>query len=105
MECNNTYCYWRMCDTCCHEDENVHGNENLQKPNQLDCPSALRSDFEEMLWGLYDWLYDLFEKAGIEDKEKLKQMNFRKLLDTYNCINRIWELDEELHTLKRMVDC
>lgn len=47
MKCNNKFCYWSSFEQCCHEDEEVHGNPSLQSINQLDCPSALRSDFEE----------------------------------------------------------
>ncbi|MCF8017816.1 MAG: hypothetical protein K9L62_00325 [Vallitaleaceae bacterium] len=46
MDCNNKYCYWQAFDQCCHESEEGHKNAT---PDQLDCPSSLRKDFEEGL--------------------------------------------------------
>ena len=46
MECNNNHCYWNAFGQCCHESEEGHEKAT---PDQLDCPSSLRKDFEECL--------------------------------------------------------
>lgn len=80
MDCNNKYCYWRMFEQCCHEDEEVHGNPSLQLPNQLDCPSTLRSDFEVSLLLLYNDLHPLV------DKIILKRANFGKMVKLHKIL-------------------
>jgi hypothetical protein len=65
MECNNTYCLWQAFNQCCPESEELL---KYAKPNQLDCPSSLRVDFEEQLYNLVDEIIEL-----------LKQRNFREL--------------------------
>ena len=92
MECNNKYCYWCTFEQCCHEDEKVHGDDFRQKPNQLDCPSALRSDFEEMFYDLYDWNLEFFMNVLTVSKDEaefvLGKKNFADLLKLYNILPR-----------------
>ncbi len=51
MECTNKYCLFNYFEQCCHESE-----EGYKKaiPNELDCPSSLRMDFEQQLYNLAD---------------------------------------------------
>lgn len=79
MDCNNTYCYWCTFEQCCHEDEIIYGSKELQKPNELGCPSSLRSDFEEMTWVLYDWCKNAFIKANENTDRKIKDGMFSGL--------------------------
>lgn len=57
MECNNEYCTWCSFGQCCHESEEGYTNAT---PNQLDCPSALRNDFEQEIYACY---FRICEKA------------------------------------------
>jgi len=67
MNCNNKHCYWNFNNQCIHECE--EGYENAT-PNQLDCPSSLRKDFESILFDTHD-----------ECLKLLKQRNFKELLE------------------------
>lgn len=93
MKCNNTYCNWCVFDTCCHEDDKVHKNSELQKPNQLDCPSALRSDFETMVKDLYYWNLGRLATIGFISSKKivsvLNDMKFKELLDLHSILSKI----------------
>ena len=73
MNCNNKHCIWSMFDTCCHEDFDGHEKAT---PNQLDCPSALRSDFEEEFFNCYERVVT-----------KIPSMNFKQLRKLEKVIN------------------
>lgn len=84
MDCNNKYCYWHYKNQCCHEDEESYDNAT---PNELDCPSSLRSDFEIMMRVLINECYELLGKR-----------RFRELVDIHNFIinqrrSIIWKKD------------
>jgi hypothetical protein len=66
MECNNKHCLWNYYDQCCHESE-----EGFEKatPNELDCPSSLRKDFEEQL-----------NILAIECRELIFKRNMKELI-------------------------
>ena len=74
MDCNNKYCLWCAFDQCCHESEEGYINAT---PNQLDCPSALRADFDDMFW-----------KLSKECQIMLYHRNFQQLLDIYNFMKK-----------------
>jgi hypothetical protein len=66
MDCNNKYCTWNAFGQCCPEDENSFDNAI---PNQLDCPSSLRADFQEQLFNLV-----------FECERLLRQRNMKELI-------------------------
>jgi hypothetical protein len=69
VECNNTYCLWQAFDQCCHESEEGHKNAT---PNQLDCPSSLRKDFEEQLHILANECAELLNKRNMRELIQIK---------------------------------
>lgn len=72
MKCNNQYCYWNAFESCVVESEEKY---NAATPNELDCPSSLRKDFEESMWFLRDEI----------DKMTYKR-NFRELCEIYKFV-------------------
>jgi hypothetical protein len=60
-----------MFDSCCHESEEGHENGT---PNQLDCPSSLRSDFEEQMNIRYMSLKN--QIRGLRFNEMMKVIKF-----------------------------
>jgi hypothetical protein len=66
MECNNKHCLWNAFDQCCPEDAESFSNA---MPNQLDCPSSLRKDFEEQL-----------NILAIECRELMFERNMKELI-------------------------
>jgi hypothetical protein len=70
MGCNNKYCYWNYRDQCCHESEEGFKNAT---PNQLDCPSSLRKDFEQQLYALVDECADLLNKRNMRELIEIKR--------------------------------
>jgi hypothetical protein len=66
MECNNKHCLWNAFDQCCHEIE-----ESFEQatPNELDCPSSLRKDFDEQL-----------NLLAIECQELILKRNMKELI-------------------------
>jgi len=67
MDCNNKYCYWNFNNQCIHECEEGYKSATQ---NQLDCPSSLRKDFENMLFELHD-----------ECEKLMRKRNFKELMD------------------------
>lgn len=70
MECNNIYCMWQSFDQCCHESEEGFINAT---PNQLDCPSSLRKDFEKQLYNLVDEITELLNKRNMKELNQIKK--------------------------------
>lgn len=64
MNCNNKFCYWNYDCMCCHESED--GYENAT-PNELDCPSSLRGDFESEFWAIFDMCHLIMKKLNTLD--------------------------------------
>ena len=82
MKCNNIHCYLNYSGNCCHESEEAY---NQAEPNELDCPSSLRRDFENQFWLLLDEIY-----------EQLRHRNFRELIE----IKKYIESQREKENLK-----
>lgn len=70
MKCNNTYCYWNFKGQCCPEDEESYNKAN---PNQLDCKSSLRKDFEEQLYALKNECDLLLYKRSMKELIEIKK--------------------------------
>ncbi|AUZ30172.1 hypothetical protein [Bacillus licheniformis] len=70
MECYNRFCLWNVFGSCCHESE-----EGMKKatPNQLDCPSSLRADFEEQLNNLLNECIDLLMHRNMKELIEVKK--------------------------------
>ena len=70
MDCYNRFCLWNAFGSCCHESE-----EEMQKatPNQLDCPSSLRVDFEKQLINLINECIDLLERRNMKELMEVKK--------------------------------
>lgn len=64
MKCTNTYCYWHYDGICCPDDEERY---NKATPNELDCPSSLRKDFEESLYQLVDEISELLNRRSLKE--------------------------------------
>lgn len=69
IKCNNSYCYWNAFGSCCHESEEGHNNAT---PNELDCPSSLRKDFEDQLYALRDECAELLNKRNMRELMQIK---------------------------------
>ncbi|QQO40668.1 hypothetical protein 000TH008_240 [Bacillus phage 000TH008] len=71
MECNNQHCYWNVYGSCCHEG----GEEAIKKatPNELDCPSSLRGDFEKQFWFLFEECVDLLHHRSFMELAEIKK--------------------------------
>lgn len=67
MKCNNNHCYWNYSNNCRTDSEEAHEQAT---PNELDCPSSLRRDFENQFWVLLDEIY-----------VQLRHRNFRELIE------------------------
>lgn len=70
MECNNTYCTWNAFGQCCPEDEEQFDNA---VPNALDCPSSLRTDFQEQLMTLVDECNVLLNSRNMKELIQIKK--------------------------------
>lgn len=86
MECNNTYCLWCEFEQCCHESEEGYLNAT---PNQLDCPSSLRKDFQEQLYILVN-----------ECTELLRRRNMRELIEIRKFIKNQRDERRQASTIK-----
>ena len=69
MECNNKHCLWSTFGQCCHEDETKYSSA---KPNELDCPSSLRVDFEDQLFTLADECKSLMNYRTMKELIEVK---------------------------------
>lgn len=78
MECNNKYCMWQAFDQCCPESEDLFNNAI---PNQLDCPSSLRKDFEQQLYNLVNEISELLNKRNFRELNDIRKfiLNQRKV--------------------------
>lgn len=69
--CNNKYCYWNYNEQCTHES--VEGHKNAT-PNELDCPSSLRADFESQMHMCHDRVVELSHKFCFEELRHIERM-------------------------------
>jgi hypothetical protein len=70
MECNNKYCYFNAFEQCCHESEKAFEQAT---PNQLDCPSSLRADFQTQLLTLADECAELLYFRNMNELIQIKK--------------------------------
>ncbi|MBD1379103.1 hypothetical protein [Metabacillus arenae] len=70
MECSNYHCLWNAFSQCCHESEEGYDRAT---PNELDCPSSLRKDFQEQLFLLASECGDLLDKRNMKELIKIKK--------------------------------
>lgn len=70
MRCNNKSCLWNVFDHCCPESEELM---DKAKPNQLDCPSSLRNDFEKQLFLLADECKSLLNYRNMKELMEIKK--------------------------------
>jgi hypothetical protein len=70
MECNNKFCIWNGFEQCCPEDEESFNNAT---PNQLDCPSSLRVDFQEQLFTLANECAELLNHRNMKELIQIKK--------------------------------
>lgn len=70
MNCTNNLCYWNYEGQCCTESEESF---NDATPNELDCPSSLRKDFEEQLWFLVEECEALLLKRNMKELREIKK--------------------------------
>jgi hypothetical protein len=70
MECNNNHCMWNFRGQCCPESEEQYNNA---KPNQLDCPSSLREDFQSQLYSLVDECFELLKHRNMKELIEVKK--------------------------------
>lgn len=68
MDCSNQYCYWNYDGSCCTESE-----ESFEKatPNELDCPSSMRNDFEKYFWYLKEEIESLLNKRNFKELHEI----------------------------------
>lgn len=64
MNCNNNHCLWNAFEQCCPESEELY---NVATPNQLDCPSALRSDHQEAMYQIVDEVNEMMMKRNLKE--------------------------------------
>ncbi|MMZ65414.1 hypothetical protein D1872_278190 [compost metagenome] len=65
MNCNNKHCLWNAFGgQCCPESEELY---NAATPNQLDCPSALRSDHQEAMYQIVDEVNEMMMKRNLKE--------------------------------------
>jgi hypothetical protein len=95
MKCNNKFCIWCSFEQCCHESEEGHKNAT---PNQLDCPSSIRVDFEEQLYNLIDEIIDLLKHRNMKELNKIKKFIINQRLTDAVAIslNRTEKLEQLL---------
>ncbi|MGG2091327.1 hypothetical protein AB1283_00995 [Bacillus sp. S13(2024)] len=70
MECNNQYCMWNFYDQCCPEDVEAF---NKATPNELDCPSSLRRDFQKQLILLVAECESLLHRRNMKELVEIKK--------------------------------
>jgi hypothetical protein len=64
MSCNNTYCLWNAYAMCCHESKEGY---DTASPNELDCPSSLRKDFQESMYQMWDEIDEMMNKRKFSE--------------------------------------
>lgn len=70
MKCNNKYCLWNAYDQCCPDGEEALNNAT---PNQLDCPSSLRKDFQSQLYALVEECEGLLQKRNMRELIEIRK--------------------------------
>lgn len=70
MKCDNKYCLWNAFNQCCPETEELI---KYATPNKLDCPSSLRSDFQEQLHNLADECNKLLDRRNMRELIEIKR--------------------------------
>jgi hypothetical protein len=70
MNCANDLCYWNYEGTCCTDSEEAF---HCATPDQLDCPSSLRKDFEEQLNAIHDACVALLYKRNMRELTEIKK--------------------------------
>jgi hypothetical protein len=63
-------CYWNCDGQCCPEDEESFNNA---KPNNEECTTFLRKDFDDYFWDTYDYILGSIQKMNLEQLEKVKE--------------------------------
>lgn len=71
MDCTNNHCLWNAFSQCCHESEEGF---NLATPNELDCPSSLRKDFEEQLNIILCECVELLKRRSMKELIEIKNI-------------------------------
>lgn len=71
-KCNNKHCYWNYNDSCVHEDEESYKNAT---PNELDCPSSLRVDFEKS-----------FKEMVMDCRSMLNRRTFKEIREVHKLL-------------------
>ncbi|WP_091014442.1 hypothetical protein [Paenibacillus amylolyticus] len=72
MNCSNTHCLWNAFDQCCPESEELY---IAAIPDTLDCPSAIRSDYQEAMISIIE-----------EVDELMYRRNFKELIDIHKFV-------------------
>jgi hypothetical protein len=70
MDCTNKHCLWNAFDQCCHESEEGY---EIATPNELDCPSSLRKDFEEQLDNIFKECASLLRYRNMKELIQIKK--------------------------------
>ena len=70
MRCNNQHCYWNAFGSCCHEEEEAFEKAT---PNELDCPSSLRGDWEKQFRYLFEECVDLLNHRSYKELVEVKK--------------------------------
>jgi hypothetical protein len=70
MGCNNIYCLWNAFGQCCPEDDEQYEKAT---PNELDCPSSLRSDIQNQLMFLVEECENLLQKRNMKELLQIKK--------------------------------
>jgi hypothetical protein len=63
-------CYWNCNGQCCPEDEESFNNA---KPNNEECTTFLRKDFDDYFWDTYDYILGSIQKMNLGQLEKVKE--------------------------------
>lgn len=70
MECTNKHCLWNFADQCCHESEDGY---KKAVPNELNCPSSIRKDFEEQLNNIFNECASLLKYRTMKELIQIKK--------------------------------
>lgn len=70
MKCNNIHCYLNYSGNYYHESEEAY---NQTAPNELNCPSSLRRDFENQFRLLVDEVYELIRHRIFRELIEIKK--------------------------------
>lgn len=70
MECKNNFCLWNFNNQCCPESGEQYKNA---KPNELDCPSSIRKDFDSQLFNIADECKMLLNKRNMRELKEIKR--------------------------------